>query len=116
MSEDLEGYVTVPEAAKALGRSAEQVRRYLREGKLEGRRIGSQWFIREPAVLYGPRKDTMDARKEIEYMANAGKGVADRAALVSRVTGRREAIKARWEREGITLDAVALVNSIREDS
>ncbi len=115
MSEDLEGYVTVPEAAKALGRSAEQVRRYLREGKLEGRRIGSQWFIREPAVLYGPRRYTMDARKEID-MANAGKGVADRAALVSRVTGRREAIKARWEREGITLDAVALVNSIREDS
>ena len=115
MSEDLEGYVTVPEAAKALGRSAEQVRRYLREGKLEGRRIGSQWFIREPAVLYGPRRDPMDARKEID-MANAGKGVADRVALVSRVTGRREAIKARWEREGITLDAVALVNSIREDS
>ena len=115
MSEDLEGYVTVPEAAKAMGRSAEQVRRYLREGKLEGRRIGGQWFIREPAVLYSPRRNTMDVRKEFEFIANAGKGVADRVALATRVAERREAIKARWEREGFTLDAVALVNSIRED-
>jgi excisionase family DNA binding protein len=37
--------VTVAEAAKRLDRSTEQVRRYLREGRLEGRRIGNQWFI-----------------------------------------------------------------------
>ena len=41
MPEELEGYVTVYEASQTLGRSTEQVRRYLREGKLEGRRIGS---------------------------------------------------------------------------
>jgi excisionase family DNA binding protein len=37
--------ITVQEAARLLGRSTEQVRRYLREGKLEGTRIGGQWFI-----------------------------------------------------------------------
>jgi excisionase family DNA binding protein len=37
--------MTVAETAKALGRSTEQVRRYLREGELPGRRLGGQWFI-----------------------------------------------------------------------
>ncbi len=37
--------ISVTEAANRLSRSTEQVRRYLREGRLEGRRIGGQWFI-----------------------------------------------------------------------
>lgn len=37
--------LTVQEAARLLDRSTEQVRRYLREGKLAGTRIGGQWFI-----------------------------------------------------------------------
>lgn len=115
MSEDLEGYVTVPEAAQALGRSAEQVRRYLREGKLEGRRIGGQWFIREAAVHYGTRGADMDTKERAGYAANPGEGGGDRAALLSRVNARREAISARWERQGITLDAVELIHHIRED-
>jgi excisionase family DNA binding protein len=39
------GLITVAETAKLLGRSTEQVRRYLREGELPGRRLGGQWFI-----------------------------------------------------------------------
>jgi excisionase family DNA binding protein len=46
----VEGYVSVNEAARRLGRSIEQVRRYLREGRLQGRRIGQQWFIAEEAL------------------------------------------------------------------
>ena len=45
-----EGMVTVAEAAKILDRSIEQVRRYLREGKLKGQRIGQQWFIPKDAL------------------------------------------------------------------
>ena len=45
-----EGLITVSEAARRLGRSIEQVRRYLREGKLPGRRIGQQWFIDEASL------------------------------------------------------------------
>jgi hypothetical protein len=33
-----------------LDRSTEQVRRYLREGRLRGRRLGGQWFIEESAL------------------------------------------------------------------
>lgn len=40
----------VPEAARLLDRSTEQVRRYLREGRLRGRRIGNQWFIEAAAL------------------------------------------------------------------
>jgi excisionase family DNA binding protein len=46
----MDGYVTVEEAARRLDRSIEQVRRYLREGRLPGRRIGQQWFIEERAL------------------------------------------------------------------
>ena len=44
------GLVSVADAAKRLERSTEQVRRYLREGRLTGRRVGGQWFIDRSAV------------------------------------------------------------------
>ena len=44
------GLLTVADAATALDRSTEQVRRYLREGRLRGRRLGGQWFIEESAL------------------------------------------------------------------
>jgi excisionase family DNA binding protein len=47
---DEQGLVTVPEAAQILNRSTEQVRRYLREKRLSGRRIGGQWFIERAAL------------------------------------------------------------------
>lgn len=37
--------LSVSDAAKRLQRSTEQVRRYLREERLKGQRIGGQWFI-----------------------------------------------------------------------
>jgi excisionase family DNA binding protein len=45
MAEQVDGLITVADTAKLLGRSTEQVRRYLREGELPGRRLGGQWFI-----------------------------------------------------------------------
>ena len=42
--------VSVADAAKRLERSTEQVRRYLREGRLTGRRVGGQWFIDRRAI------------------------------------------------------------------
>ena len=42
--------LSVADAAQRLSRSTEQVRRYLREGRLSGRRIGGQWFIDATAV------------------------------------------------------------------
>jgi excisionase family DNA binding protein len=45
VTEQGDGLITVGDTAKLLDRSTEQVRRYLREGDLPGRRLGGQWFI-----------------------------------------------------------------------
>lgn len=45
MVEDDRSLLTVGQAATMLERSTEQVRRYLREGRLVGQRMGGQWFI-----------------------------------------------------------------------
>jgi excisionase family DNA binding protein len=42
--------LSVAETAQRLNRSTEQVRRYLREKRLRGHRIGGQWFIEAKAV------------------------------------------------------------------
>jgi excisionase family DNA binding protein len=42
--------LSVTEAARRLSRSTEQVRRYLREQRLRGHRIGGQWFIEAKAL------------------------------------------------------------------
>lgn len=42
--------LSVADTARLLNRSTEQVRRYLREGRLQGRRVGGQWFIDAAAV------------------------------------------------------------------
>ncbi len=42
---DAQRLMTVADAARLLERSTEQVRRYLREGRLTGQRLGGQWFI-----------------------------------------------------------------------
>jgi excisionase family DNA binding protein len=44
--------ITTAEAARRLNRSIEQVRRYLRQGRLQGRRIGNQWFVEESAMQH----------------------------------------------------------------
>lgn len=42
--------LTVPEAARRIGRNPETIRRWIREGKLPSRRIGTQHLI-DPADL-----------------------------------------------------------------
>ena len=48
--------LSVAEAGRRLERSTEQVRRYLREGRLRGRRIGGQWFIDRNAAEHFRRR------------------------------------------------------------
>lgn len=57
-SDDL---LTVADTATLLQRSTEQVRRYLREGTLPGRRLGGQWFIeRAEATRFLERRPSGD--------------------------------------------------------
>lgn len=117
MSGEMEGYITVPEAAERLSRSTEQVRRYLREGKLAGQRIGNQWFIREPAVLY----QTRPVEPETERHEDAGEREARpmmsgaRMEIYERIRSHREEIRRNWEAADVRIDAAELVREIREE-
>ena len=118
MSEELEGYITVQEAAQTMGRSTEQIRRYLREGKLAGRRIGGQWFIREVGVLYrtGEERGTGMDTKESGYPESRSTMAAhERLGVFERINRRREAIRHRWEELGVHVDAVELIREMREE-
>ena len=117
MSEQVEGYVSVQEAARKLGRSTEQVRRYLREGKMEGHRIGRQWFIREPTVLYQTRPQEGEKVGQVnpEYPGRIDPLDEVRLRAIERIARRREVIGQRWERLGVQLDPVELIREVREE-
>ncbi len=67
---DGQDLITVAEAARRLERSTEQVRRYLREGRLGGRRIGGQWFI-DQAALDGFLQTLREAQSFLERVKPA---------------------------------------------
>jgi len=97
--------LTVAEIAQRLARSQEQIRRYLREGKLRGQRIGNQWFMDAAdlpltAALLQPERT---------------KVLQERWKLFQRVNRRREKLRRRWEKMGIQVDVVKLLRELREE-
>jgi len=110
----LEGMVTVAEAARRLGRSLEQVRRYLREGKLKGQRIGGQWFVEEASLplRYQLPSGPSASIKEPVVMMEANRLTEEEIeALIKRVDANREAIRRRLGRD---LDVVDMLRRSRE--
>ena len=64
---------TVAEVARYLGRSIEQVRRYLREGNLTGYRVGNQWFVPTEALasfnlVSGAQEESMKLVNEMRAL------------------------------------------------
>ncbi len=110
------GLISVSEAARRLKRSIEQVRRYLREGKLPGRRLGGQWFIDEAdleavvatAKQHHIREATTMYRPETEYRAAYSARVEEVIAAVAKT---REEIR---QRLGGNID-FNVVEMLRED-
>jgi excisionase family DNA binding protein len=90
-----DGLLTVAEAAKRLNRSTEQVRRYLREGKLKGQRVGNQWFIEEGALPQDEKEFRPLIPKE----------------LMDEIDRSREAT---FRRNGIVFDVVAELRADRD--
>jgi excisionase family DNA binding protein len=80
----MDGYVTVEQAARQLDRSLEQVRRYLREGRLRGRRIGQQWFIEEGAIA-----DWRPGRRRTDG-GRIGEAVATYEARAMKTDGKKK--------------------------
>jgi len=62
--------LTVAETATYLGRSTEQVRRYLRDGALVGYRVGQQWFVPAAALatFRGNRVETPAMKERMEVL------------------------------------------------
>lgn len=56
--------LTVPEAARRVGRDPETVRRWIRAGRLRARRVGTQHVIeeRDLSALSAPRSVTLPKR------------------------------------------------------
>jgi len=109
-----DGMITVAEAARRLGRSLEQVRRYLREGKLKGQRVGGQWFVEEASlpVGYQVRSGRSASVREPGVTMEAAKLTKEEVeALIKRVKANREAIRRRL---GHGLDVVELLRRSRE--
>ncbi len=104
MTEHASGLLTVAETAKLLRRSTEQVRRYLREGALPGRRLGGQWFVHhaDAEAFLLQRRDGSDFLRVLaasepdplgEVIAIGGSGGADiaqgRIGFVRSLEGER---------------------------
>lgn len=49
MSEEIRVY-TVPELAKLFQLTPASVRRYLKEGRLKGRKVGTKWLVSEESI------------------------------------------------------------------
>jgi excisionase family DNA binding protein len=110
----LDGMITVAEAARRLGRSLEQVRRYLREGKLKGQRIGGQWFVEEASLplRYQPSRAAARRIREVGVVMEAGKLTKEELdALIRLIDENREAIRRRL---GHDLDIGKLIEESRE--
>ncbi|HJX61565.1 MAG TPA: helix-turn-helix domain-containing protein [Dehalococcoidia bacterium] len=110
----LEGMITVTEAAQRLGRSLEQVRRYLREGKLKGQRIGGQWFVDEaslPMRYEIGERPSRSVREPGVTMEAARLTREEIEALIRRVDENREAIRRRLGRD---IDVVEMLRRSRE--
>ena len=108
----LDGMITVAEAAQRLGRSLEQVRRYLREGKLKGQRVGGQWFVEEASLPLRFRSGPSASIREPGATMEATRLTKEEIeALIKRVDENREAIRRRL---GHDVDVVELLRRSRE--
>lgn len=61
--------LTVPEAARRAGRNPETIRRWIREGKLRARKVGTQHVLEEAdlAEVLGAFKDTVELPPEWQH-------------------------------------------------
>ena len=62
--------ITVPEAARKLGKDPETVRRWIRSGRLPARRIGTQHVIEESDLEALLEDEELPGPKEWERMAD----------------------------------------------
>ncbi|PKB78439.1 MAG: hypothetical protein BZY88_18555 [SAR202 cluster bacterium Io17-Chloro-G9] len=81
--------LNLKEVAQELGRSLEQVRRYVREGKLPAQKLGMQWFVSRVALdaFQGnggsvPQTDILARAKALRDQIKARVGLIDVVELL----------------------------------
>ncbi len=119
----MDQYLTVAEAARRLSRSIEQVRRYLREGRLAGRRIGQQWFIEEAALASwrpsrggGVASRVSEAAVVYEVRTMKTEATREKKRLISDKLFREiDEIREKIRAESGEFDVVAMVREDREE-
>ena len=75
--------LTVPEAARRTGRNPETIRRWIREGKLPARKIGTQHFIDEEDLSELGEGDRL-AAPEAWARTFSGEAMPDWVAILRR--------------------------------
>ena len=89
----LEEDLKLNQVAQELGRSLEQVRRYVREGKLPARKLGMQWFV---------------TRRDLDSFRGAGSKPSHQEVM-ERARANRESIRRRHGE----IDILQLLDEIR---
>lgn len=76
--------LTVPEAARRVGRDPETVRRWIRSGKLRSRKVGTQHFVDELDIAaMSEGSDSLPLPEEWKLMSN-GRPQPDWVMIVRR--------------------------------
>lgn len=90
--------VTVPEAARRVGRNPETIRRWIRSGKLPSRKVGTQHLIEEGDLEALLEPDLLPAPPDREAMWD-GRRMPDWEAIIRRQRASRRSLdRARRER------------------
>ena len=77
--------LTVPEAARRVGRNPETVRRWIREGKLRSTRIGTQHLIDEEELRHASSSDGRTLPIPAEWArTHTGEPMPDWVAVIHR--------------------------------
>lgn len=76
--------LTVPEAARRIGRNPETVRRWIRSGKLRARKVGTQHVIEEEdlAAAVGEYPGTLPVPKEWGTRTHTGEPMPDWVRII----------------------------------
>jgi len=85
-------YITVAEAAEALGYSAQHTRLLLRQGMLKGNKIGRDWLVlREAVVEYNVRQASIPLLPSFSKKGRPSKGEQKKEGnFLYRISRRRK--------------------------